>query len=99
MAMYENIYVLRDASLRTRSTLTAQPPSKLYYARPTDARFVARYFPSKKAWRVYDLHKFWPTSHGLYIRTPKPMVVTPDRDAAIMAAILSLSSRQTELEL
>lgn len=91
VATYEVIYILSGGGQKRLSQKGAPRLEALYNRRPKDSLFVIRYFPSRRAWRVYRLSHFLPAT--LYtgkdvIRVPPAEIETSDCDAAIMAAVL-----------
>lgn len=93
-AIYEVVYILDDATTVTKGSRGAPSPLDLYLKRPKRAMFVVRYMPSKRAWRGYDLRVFPVVTTKGQLRlaaNPAPAFETPDKDAAIMQALLGLA--------
>ena len=93
-ATYRVYYVLNDGSTRERNFAGAPKPEAIWHNRPIflqsgpKAIFAIRYYPSRKAWRTYNLTEFgnyYLRSGRIMLRVP-PFSETPDLDAAIMAA-------------
>lgn len=84
MAVYTVTFVLEDGQHHVRNYQHAPPPS---YLRHPKGRFAMRYFPSKKAWRVYDLHRT-----KVYRGFPVPTMIyqTPSEEAALMFMTLQV---------
>lgn len=89
---YRNVFVLSDASVRVRETQLALSPTDIYFALPRNAVFFMRYFPSRKAWRVFDARKVVrvPSPRQQRVEYPRFDVETETEDAAVMYALMSL---------
>lgn len=93
MSKYRNIFILDDATWVVRTSAKAIPATELCSTRPKRARFITRYYPSSKRWRVYSVKTFQPGPRvglrqtymgGAYFHAPTEA-------AAIMAAIMHIS--------
>lgn len=99
-ATYEMYYVHSDGGVTLRQRKGAPSPAKLFATRPkmkpaeSQVLFGIRYYPSKKAWRVFDMRKFEMAPTGrfrfMHLTAPKHEVEYADLDAAIMFATLRL---------
>lgn len=101
---YEIVYVRADATTVSKTVIGAPRPERVFTtirgftgytgkSAESNAIFATRYFPSKKAWGVYDMRKFVELTLQTgkrIIKCPRPEVFVGDRDAAIMWATLNL---------
>lgn len=90
---YRNIFILTDATYVVKVTKNAVRPEQLYIRRPKETRFIARYFPSQKAWRVYDARTFsrGPFAFGRQTYRPGAFFMAPEESTAIMAGMMRLN--------
>lgn len=91
--MYQVMYLAQGGEeLRSRSFNLAPHPMLLFRWRHPKAIFAIRYYPSKKAWRVYDMRLFKRDT----LRSGKPIIKAPkysyesvSQEACVMYAALS----------
>jgi hypothetical protein len=95
-AIYTLVYVLDGGEVKYKQVRGAPPPNKLFSQRPKGAKFGIRLYPSRRAYRVFDLKQIEQMmvtvgAHRLSMPYPRYMIETPDLDAAIMFATLRLT--------
>lgn len=97
--IYELVFVMPDGStiLRGREGAAHAQASLIGYP-VKQAVFGMRYFPSRKAWRVYDLRQvsLVATTYrrglgSIRLKAPPSCFEHPDKDAAIMWSVLKLN--------
>lgn len=82
---YEVIYMLPGGEIVTRWKEKSPQPQSLYFYRPKRARYVCRWYPMFKVWRVYDLRLFDTYQKGRYQAVRIPGYINfDDKDAAVM---------------
>jgi hypothetical protein len=95
MASYELVFVMPDGSTISRVRPDAKTAHNSLMNYPVKkAAFGARYYPSRKAWKVFDLREARPPiPRGRYFFIPPaPQVFEhEDKDAAVMWVILRLN--------
>jgi hypothetical protein len=103
VAPYKIVYVNQDGTTFEMQVAGAPRPAQLFtkirghtgYYPNTDKNkvFAMRFYPSRKAWRVFDLRKFKEVQYGRITRVQPSRYEAEiaDLDAAIMFATLGLS--------
>ncbi len=96
--MYKIHYIKRGGQTVVLQARLAPSPTRMFTFRPMGSEFAARWFPSRKAWRLYDLRKFKRTT--LYtgkdiIKAPKHSFENADLDAIFAFAALKTEGPET----
>lgn len=89
--MYTIYYIKGDRSVRKMRAKLAPSAAIMLNASPMGSEFVARYFPSRKAYRLYDLRKYkkvYLHNGKLITKAPKHSFENADLDAIFAFAAL-----------
>lgn len=84
-------FVTNEGEVTHRYTATPQRTSSLVLNRPKDTKFVVRYYPSMKAYRVFDARRYTKApAQGQFYRAPPESFRSDSLEVALAFATISM---------